>query len=67
MLVDIDPEVPDQLRFVLSPSRTPATENFIQVRLQLSQFVIRLLLSLKSHTASQLLQQEDDASPSICE
>uniref|UniRef100_A0A8C2TNG7 Protein arginine methyltransferase NDUFAF7 n=1 Tax=Coturnix japonica TaxID=93934 RepID=A0A8C2TNG7_COTJA len=30
VLVDIDPEVPDQLRFVLSPSRTPATENFIQ-------------------------------------
>ncbi|KFP23663.1 NADH dehydrogenase [ubiquinone] complex I, assembly factor 7, partial [Colius striatus] len=30
VLVDIDPEVPDQLRFVLSPSSTPATENFIQ-------------------------------------
>ncbi|NWT64729.1 NDUF7 methyltransferase, partial [Prunella himalayana] len=30
VLVDIDPEVPDQLRFVLSPSRTPATQNFIQ-------------------------------------
>ncbi|NXL83517.1 NDUF7 methyltransferase, partial [Alectura lathami] len=30
VLVDIDPEVPDRLRFVLSPSRTPATENFIQ-------------------------------------
>ncbi|KFV67700.1 NADH dehydrogenase [ubiquinone] complex I, assembly factor 7, partial [Dryobates pubescens] len=32
VLVDIDPEVPDQLRFVLSPSSTPATENFIQAR-----------------------------------
>ncbi|XP_061221992.1 protein arginine methyltransferase NDUFAF7, mitochondrial, partial [Neopsephotus bourkii] len=30
VLVDIDPEVPDQLRFVLSPSRTPATEIFLQ-------------------------------------
>ncbi|XP_054678773.1 protein arginine methyltransferase NDUFAF7, mitochondrial isoform X2 [Grus americana] len=30
VLVDIDPEVPDQLQFVLSPSSTPATENFIQ-------------------------------------
>ncbi|XP_067149401.1 protein arginine methyltransferase NDUFAF7, mitochondrial [Apteryx mantelli] len=30
VLVDIDPEVPDQLRFVLAPSSTPATENFIQ-------------------------------------
>ncbi|NWQ78048.1 NDUF7 methyltransferase, partial [Columbina picui] len=30
VLVDIDPEVPDQLRFVLSPSSTPATQNFIQ-------------------------------------
>ncbi|NXS45682.1 NDUF7 methyltransferase, partial [Balaeniceps rex] len=30
VLVDIDPEVPDQLRFVLSPSSTPATKNFIQ-------------------------------------
>ncbi|XP_035416803.1 protein arginine methyltransferase NDUFAF7, mitochondrial isoform X2 [Cygnus atratus] len=30
VLVDIDPEAPDQLRFVLSPSSTPATENFIQ-------------------------------------
>ncbi|XP_040467426.1 protein arginine methyltransferase NDUFAF7, mitochondrial isoform X2 [Falco naumanni] len=30
VLVDVDPEVPDQLRFVLSPSSTPATENFIQ-------------------------------------
>ncbi|NXO94515.1 NDUF7 methyltransferase, partial [Certhia brachydactyla] len=30
VLVDIDPEVPDKLRFVLSPSRTPATQNFIQ-------------------------------------
>lgn len=30
VLVDIDPEVPDQLRFVLSPSSTPATEHFIQ-------------------------------------
>ncbi|XP_051469808.1 protein arginine methyltransferase NDUFAF7, mitochondrial isoform X2 [Apus apus] len=30
VLVDIDPEIPDQLRFVLSPSSTPATENFIQ-------------------------------------
>ncbi|KFV97687.1 NADH dehydrogenase [ubiquinone] complex I, assembly factor 7, partial [Eurypyga helias] len=30
VLVDIDPEVPDRLRFVLSPSSTPATENFIQ-------------------------------------
>ncbi|NXX21086.1 NDUF7 methyltransferase, partial [Podargus strigoides] len=30
VLVDIDTEVPDQLRFVLSPSSTPATENFIQ-------------------------------------
>nr|XP_009932720.1 PREDICTED: NADH dehydrogenase [ubiquinone] complex I, assembly factor 7 [Opisthocomus hoazin] len=29
VLVDIDPDVPDQLRFVLSPSSTPATENFI--------------------------------------
>ncbi|XP_054053423.1 protein arginine methyltransferase NDUFAF7, mitochondrial isoform X2 [Rissa tridactyla] len=30
VLVDIDPDVPDQLRFVLSPSSTPATENFVQ-------------------------------------
>ncbi|NXC17876.1 NDUF7 methyltransferase, partial [Corythaeola cristata] len=30
VLVDIDPEVPDQLRFVLSPSSTPGTQNFIQ-------------------------------------
>ncbi|XP_071891751.1 protein arginine methyltransferase NDUFAF7, mitochondrial [Anas platyrhynchos] len=30
VLVDIDPEASDQLRFVLSPSSTPATENFIQ-------------------------------------
>ncbi|OWK51096.1 NADH dehydrogenase [ubiquinone] complex I, assembly factor 7 [Lonchura striata] len=30
VLVDIDPEVPDQLLFVLSPSRTPVTQNFIQ-------------------------------------
>ncbi|XP_065489143.1 protein arginine methyltransferase NDUFAF7, mitochondrial isoform X2 [Caloenas nicobarica] len=30
VLVDVDPEVPDQLRFVLSPSSTPATQNFIQ-------------------------------------
>ncbi|NWI92000.1 NDUF7 methyltransferase, partial [Pitta sordida] len=30
VLVDIDPEVPDQLQFVLAPSSTPATENFIQ-------------------------------------
>ncbi|XP_032661062.1 protein arginine methyltransferase NDUFAF7, mitochondrial isoform X2 [Chelonoidis abingdonii] len=30
MLIDIDPEAPDQLRFVLAPSTTPATEHFIQ-------------------------------------
>ncbi|XP_025902749.1 protein arginine methyltransferase NDUFAF7, mitochondrial [Nothoprocta perdicaria] len=30
VLVDEDPEVPDQLRFVLAPSATPATQNFIQ-------------------------------------
>ncbi|XP_044865254.1 protein arginine methyltransferase NDUFAF7, mitochondrial isoform X2 [Mauremys mutica] len=30
VLIDIDPEAPDQLRFVLAPSATPATENFIQ-------------------------------------
>ncbi|NXA51728.1 NDUF7 methyltransferase, partial [Nothocercus julius] len=30
VLVDEDPEVPDQLRFVLAPSSTPATQNFIQ-------------------------------------
>ncbi|XP_050806271.1 protein arginine methyltransferase NDUFAF7, mitochondrial isoform X2 [Gopherus flavomarginatus] len=30
VLIDIDPEAPDQLRFVLAPSTTPATEHFIQ-------------------------------------
>ncbi|XP_030412940.1 protein arginine methyltransferase NDUFAF7, mitochondrial isoform X2 [Gopherus evgoodei] len=30
VLIDIDPEAPDQLRFVLAPSTTPATELFIQ-------------------------------------
>ncbi|XP_044273299.1 protein arginine methyltransferase NDUFAF7, mitochondrial isoform X1 [Varanus komodoensis] len=29
VLVDIDPETPDKLRFVLAPSSTPATEAFI--------------------------------------
>ncbi|XP_066474005.1 protein arginine methyltransferase NDUFAF7, mitochondrial isoform X2 [Tiliqua scincoides] len=29
LLVDIDPEAPDKLRFVLAPSATPATEAFI--------------------------------------
>lgn len=56
MLVDIDPEVPDQLRFVLSPSSTPATEHFIQVRLCLPEFILKSLLTLSStFTASQLL------------
>ncbi|XP_067418782.1 protein arginine methyltransferase NDUFAF7, mitochondrial [Emydura macquarii macquarii] len=30
VLIDIDPKVPDQLRFVLAPSTTPATEYFMQ-------------------------------------
>nr|XP_006135286.1 protein arginine methyltransferase NDUFAF7, mitochondrial [Pelodiscus sinensis] len=30
VLIDIDPKVPDQLRFVLAPSATPASEYFIQ-------------------------------------
>ncbi|NXY89182.1 NDUF7 methyltransferase, partial [Alcedo cyanopectus] len=30
VLVDLDPEVPEGLRFVLSPSSTPATHHFIQ-------------------------------------
>uniref|UniRef100_A0A8D0FTK6 Protein arginine methyltransferase NDUFAF7 n=1 Tax=Strix occidentalis caurina TaxID=311401 RepID=A0A8D0FTK6_STROC len=42
VLVDIDPEVPDQLRFVLSPSSTPATENFIQVRLCVLMLACRI-------------------------
>lgn len=48
VLVDIDPEVPDQLRFVLSPSTTPATENFIQVRLCVPELVLISLLTLSS-------------------
>uniref|UniRef100_A0A8C8R5Q0 Protein arginine methyltransferase NDUFAF7 n=1 Tax=Pelusios castaneus TaxID=367368 RepID=A0A8C8R5Q0_9SAUR len=32
VLIDIEPEVPDQLRFVLAPSATPATEYFIQAK-----------------------------------
>ncbi|XP_077638177.1 protein arginine methyltransferase NDUFAF7, mitochondrial [Lonchura striata] len=41
VLVDIDPEVPDQLLFVLSPSRTPVTQNFIQVFWSLNSSLAR--------------------------
>lgn len=68
VLVDIDPEVPDQLRFVLSPSRTPATQNFIQVRLCLPELVLTPLLTLSStFSTSQLLCQQEEGSQSINE
>lgn len=56
MLIDIDPQVSDKLRFVLAPCATPA-EAFIQVGIRVFLFLFFFLILLLTKSSVLLFSE----------